>query len=811
MKWVFDIEATDLLRSSSLDYSQSPYKLKPDYKVHCVVFRNVDTSEVVAFYEGPKLLIEVEHRHLHFKELAPFIEEAVTQLVGHNIINFDLLAVELYFGIPYEMTPCYKVNNKLVDIVDTLIMSRLLNPDRFGGHSLDAWGRRVGKAKIEFGGEDKDSAFKTFTPEMLTYCIRDTEVNLLAYKKMLAEEWGNWSWADAFKLEQQVEHIKTLQEHVGFEFNREKALECLHELNKFLSDIEAEVEPLLPRKAIGKTAAKDFIPPKLQFKQDGSLSAHMVRFIEKHGGTYLGCAPAEHQADVVANLGDVHRVELLGEVLTLPLAAGEPILNTEPMKLAHQEDMKLYLLSLGWEPLVWKEKDLTLGANKRKLSKEKFEETVDRYLENTLGYEWERHRLEHLKVSKEAVREKLLKHKMDKPLKVLTTPSYTINPEKDIDPALIALGAKVAWVEKVVLWLTYRHRRNAIFSEENDTKRKATGWLANPRLDIDGRIGTPAFALGTPTGRMQHIDVANVPRTTSMYGQQLRSLFSVQKGHYQIGYDADGLEARIEGHYVHSYEGGKDYAEMLLLPKPMDVHTQTRDKIRVIANLPDFQRDAAKAVRYGCSYGAQGAKLAKMLGVPLEVGQTVFDAFWEASKPLAILKERVVKFWQDKGKKEYVVGIDGRKIMTRSKHSLLNSLFQSGGVICMKRAMVILFEQLLEEDLFIHPFRENIYGKKGTFQMIAYHDESQNSVHRDLVKFKVFSTEDEAKSFKKSFEESTGKLMSDVGHAGAKFFVAYSRVGELCARSVTLGGEYYNLRVQLTAGYQVGDSWATTH
>ena len=59
---------------------------------------------------------------------------------------------------------------------DTLVASRLLNPSLEGGHSLAAWGQRLGFPKGDFS--DWDGGFST---EMETYCIQDTLVTQKLY------------------------------------------------------------------------------------------------------------------------------------------------------------------------------------------------------------------------------------------------------------------------------------------------------------------------------------------------------------------------------------------------------------------------------------------------------------------------------------------------------------------------------------------------------------------------------------------------------------------------------------------------------
>lgn len=79
-------------------------------------------------------------------------------------------------------------------------------------------------------------------------------------------------------------------------------------------------------------------------------------------------------------------------------------------------------------------------------------------------------------------------------------------------------------------------------------------------------------------------------------------------------------------------------------------------------------------------------------------------------------------------------------------------------------------------------------------------------MRRSAVTFKKFSSEKEAKEFKEK-----GKTWSDVIHNDKGWFKAYNRSGELATRAVKESGEYYNLNVELTAGYIIGTTWANCH
>ena len=143
--------------------------------VHCAVAKDYKTGEVHTF--GPT-------------EIAKFIELIDGEVViGHNIINFDIPALDV-FAIDTMTLPTPSPEM----VIDTLVLSRLLNPDRerpeglpqrVGPHSLQAWGYRVGIYKGDYGKQD--NAWDVYTDEMMEYCVQDTEVTEQVYKHLLKE------------------------------------------------------------------------------------------------------------------------------------------------------------------------------------------------------------------------------------------------------------------------------------------------------------------------------------------------------------------------------------------------------------------------------------------------------------------------------------------------------------------------------------------------------------------------------------------------------------------------------------------------
>lgn len=789
MRIVLDIEANGLLNESSIDYTQSPYKLRDSFKIWCVVVKDIDTKEIFVFKED-----EVKTKFVDLYKKANVV-------IQHNGINYDLLALKLYTGINYTVEPD-TINGKDVEIIDTMVVSKTLNPDRFGGHSLDSWGKRFKSSKIDYQGklielgvmtgkEPKGFEFSFYHPEMINYCTQDVNLTEQVYFELEREK-GNWPWEDAIKLEKAVAEIITRQEHRGFSFDSNLAIACVKDLDEKIKKIVDVVEPILPPKPLSKTAAKAFTPPATQFLKSGEPSSHIRKFIDKHGGVI----DEESKS-----------AKIFGKIYKLPIPV-EPLIKEEPATLKDTTLIKEWLVrDYGWSPTQYKERDLTVNQKKVKLSTVEYVKVVEKYVEQTLNSSFCNDRLEHIGATRSNLKRKLLDKDTTKPVKVLTNPTFTIGQDKEICPNLAALVDKFPYTQQIIKFLTYNHRRNSIlgggFDPEEEEDEPEKGFLANVRSD--GRIPTPADTCGAGTSRFKHRICCNIPRATSLYGEQMRSLFGTGEDYYQIGYDFDSLEAKIESHYTYRYEGGPEYGESLTAEKPNDCHTVLAKYISGLIG-KDFPRGTAKSVKYGCSYNAQPKRVTKIVGCDLNTAQIIFDAFWEKASPLKELKENMQKYWETTGEKKFLLGLDKRKLPIRSKGNVINTAFQSAGVICAKRAMVLHDRKLREHNLVVDFFTENWKQRTFAQQMIAYHDEAQTEVSKNLVKFKMFKTEEEAKEFHKANPE-----WGEVAHTEKGYYCAYSLPGVLAVQSVKEAGQYYNLNVELTAGYIVHKNWFGCH
>lgn len=768
MRLILDIEATGLLDETSLDYTSMPYRLKPDFRLWCVVCRDIDTGVISVFTEE------------NMGDLRGFLSKAKA-IIGHHILRYDLPVLALATGLSYKVGQIGEtdiIEGNPCRLYDTVILSKLTAFDIVVNHSLKEWGKFLGCEKIEFDD------WTALSEEMVDYCIADTMVNLRLWQ-YLQTEMKNPIWAIPYQAEKRLAHVTHLQEFFGFGFNVELALKNREELECLMHDIAVVVNPLIPDKQLNMGELKAFIPPNVQIKKDGSVTAVMERWLERMDAEQL----------------DEHVYEIYGESYTLPIPL-DPIKTTGDGSIEDLQHIKKFLLGLGWNPIEYKERDLGFNQKlKRRATVDEYQATVHRYVKQTTNGLFEDFRCRIIGKSPEMLQDHLMQQDPNKPVRVPTSPSLTIGLEKEICPNLLAMAEKFPETLGVVQYYTYKHRRNSIcggktWDEEEDVN---VGFLSRNRIYVDGRINTPADTLGANTGRYTHKVVANIPRVTSLYGGPQRALFQANRsaGHFQFGYDFASLEAVVQGHFCLPYTDGVLLAEALVAKKPNDIHTLNAIKLGI-------DRNAAKSFGYASLYGAQPAKLAKMLGVSTDSAKTLFNAYWESVPALYELKTQLERHWEKNGKK-WIAGIDGRKLFSRSKHSLLNLLFQSAGALIVKYTTLRIQQKLDEHNLLFNVFDDDVYAQPSVNQMIIYHDEGQYSIHKSLVTINGFDTEEEA-------ESAITPESSAVSHIGDKFFVSTAPLMyKIIKESIEETTAFLNFRLHLGFEYKIGRNWRDTH
>ena len=148
-------------------------------------------------------------------------------IVGHNLIGFDA----------YHLNRLWNTKIRLSQCIDTLVLSRLLNPNREAGHSLDAFGKRLGLEKIDF--KDYDAGL---SEEMIEYCIRDVDLLERVYHELQREKSFYGFGERAVEIEHEVAAIIFKQERRGFKLDMPRSMVLVAELSDRMGEIESELQ-----------------------------------------------------------------------------------------------------------------------------------------------------------------------------------------------------------------------------------------------------------------------------------------------------------------------------------------------------------------------------------------------------------------------------------------------------------------------------------------------------------------------------------------------------------------------------------------
>ena len=209
--WFLDIETT-------IDHK----------KIHCVVVRKFGTTDAPYYF-----LDELAFRYFLSKQ------EPIS-FIGHNIIGFDAPVIKSVWNIDINV---YK---------DTLVMSRLADPSREGGHSLEAWGKRLGFPK---GDNTEEGFFDRYSPELLQYCINDVELTAVVFSKLF-NELVDFSHQSK-EIEHEVAKITHKQEQDGFQLDTDYAQDLVRDWTTELEILEDElIETFEPTIKVLKTKVK---------------------------------------------------------------------------------------------------------------------------------------------------------------------------------------------------------------------------------------------------------------------------------------------------------------------------------------------------------------------------------------------------------------------------------------------------------------------------------------------------------------------------------------------------------------------------
>jgi len=288
MRLVFDIE-TDGIEAT---------------QIWCIVAKDVDTNTLYKFSDYDKNCLSLDNGYS--------LLENADALIGHNIIGYDLSVIK-------RLTGNDLFNKKLYD---TWIMSQVLNYKRKHKHGLGSWGEALGYSKFEFNEWDK------YTKEMLTYCVRDVDLNHKVFDVLMEEFKLQVKTkpliAEGLRVEHDAAIFEELVRSKGWLFDIDKAKSLHSEMSKELEDIESRVHPKLPEMTIWV----DKQPKTAKYTKKGDFTAVTRRLLTE----YLGYEPSIEDWKPEKEFQRSYQTQVT---------------------LGNMEEVKEYLYTIGWKPDDW--------------------------------------------------------------------------------------------------------------------------------------------------------------------------------------------------------------------------------------------------------------------------------------------------------------------------------------------------------------------------------------------------------------------------------------------------------------------------
>lgn len=325
-------------------------------------------------------------------------------------------------------------------------------------------------------------------------CHQDAVVNHDVYDLINSEKKSYEGWDIPYQMEAKLADLSLNQELFGFHYDQELSDRCKIELDQLLQERDDIVTPNIPPKPLNKGEQKQFTPPATKFSKSANrMSKHMSNFIEKIG--------AEYNA-----LEDTYEFE--GEVFDLYYDGC--VKKSTPSNIKDLAHVKGYLISLGWEPTEWSNRDLVKDSNKQFRDEEKFDKSLLKYAIETFEGPFKELRLEVLELPTDITQEEFIDHyktsylaKPTKSIYVPTSPPLRVGTDKELCPGLVKLSEEIPFAKDLAEYFTYSHRRNSI-SGNVDEESGEVGSGFESYVREDGRISTPVDTLGTNTSRMAH-------------------------------------------------------------------------------------------------------------------------------------------------------------------------------------------------------------------------------------------------------------------------------------------------------------------
>ena len=582
--------------------------------IWCICCEDLSTGEKRDFIEG--------ECYTDFPEYA----KGYDRFVAHNAIGYDIPVLK---GLT-------DFDCSLDQVIDTLVLSKLFNPDRGTGrhfdkykgpakHSLAAWGIRFDFPKGDYND------WSAFSPEMLTYCRQDVSVLRKLYFYLLSEKKRYGIKNIAIRNEHRVREEIRKQQWNGFYINRKKLDDLYTTVSSLLKDLERQILPCFP--LLPKPIR--VITPK--YKKNGDLSVVNLKAFTEEELPCIGVAPRYRD-----EAGELDGSFTLVKWVAFDLASPKQIVDR--------------MNRSGWNPTEKTKGHIQFLRDTSRNKKLSPEEEVRKNRFEEFGW----------KVSEE---------------NLATLPESA------------PYGARL--VKQFVMLAS---RKNLMDTQWYPALHPDTGRI-HGNCDSLG-AGThrmthsaPNMA-NIPAMKVREDEDGNEHPIKGLEGEfrfECRDLWSVDNlsDYVLFGTDASGLEARMLAHFM----GDPSYIKTIVEGKKedgTDVHTVNQHAAGLRS------RAQAKTFFYGFLYGAGAAKIGNIVNGSYKEGTRLIEKFLDSLPGLKRLQDRIKEEVKKYG---YITGLDGRIIHVRSDHAALNTLLQGNGAIVCKLWLLNIMDSVRSRGL----------------------------------------------------------------------------------------------------------------
>lgn len=153
--------------------------------------------------------------------------DGATAIVGHNLQGFDIPVMSRVWG----------TDTRAVEVIDTLVLARMVDPDHPGGHQLDTLSASyLGRRKMP------SPDFSKLSAEMIEYAMNDVNIGAELARALMKKAADDGFSVRSIQIETLAAAIVAEVEDNGFLLDTEKALKWRAELEDQKAVIKAEVE-----------------------------------------------------------------------------------------------------------------------------------------------------------------------------------------------------------------------------------------------------------------------------------------------------------------------------------------------------------------------------------------------------------------------------------------------------------------------------------------------------------------------------------------------------------------------------------------